>query len=472
MSKFSERCKYFLAENGTNVYRLSKECALECTTLQRMVTGKRLPNIEFVKRFCDVLRIPFAEKQNLLELYKIEQIGETTYYNRKCVKMLLKNLALNEASSLLESISLPKIDPYMINSYSYKVEILLKKSLIKAFEKSDNSFILTNFPASTSNFFHQLRLLNIDYPNSNVVIKHLINFKIDSDDTTFNLNILNNVLPLSITNRLNYIPKFYYSRLNQFDFSQIIFPYFIITSDEVLLISSSLQKAIKFTDIQIIKDFINEFDNMELQCSDLIHTSNNLNDAWIEYIQLHKRTDQHFYILEPSICSVNVLEKEVLIDLLNRNLKSLNINFEDIATHQKSLITTSFFTKTGVEYFCETGIFPGQLGSLMPPLPKSQRKKVLETYLNINTDSNLLNDSFSIPLNLNIEVCERERINFIYFGEDESLNISFFSIDESSICNAFYDFVTSLKSSESILTKEQEKNVLFEIIEEKFNEVN
>ena len=43
MSKFSEKCKELLIENGYNVYRLSQAASLERTTLQRMVTGKSLP---------------------------------------------------------------------------------------------------------------------------------------------------------------------------------------------------------------------------------------------------------------------------------------------------------------------------------------------------------------------------------------------------------------------------------------------
>lgn len=470
MSKFSERCKYFLTENGTNVYRLSKEYALECTTLQRMVTGKRLPNIDFVKRFCDALRISYAEKQNLLELYLIQQIGETTYNNRKCIKMLLNNLALNESSSLLESLDLPGSDSYAINTHSYKVDLMVKSTLNKAFAKGNTSFILTNFPASSQNFFHQLRLLNIEYPKSQVMIKHLINFKIDSDDTAFNLNILNNVLPLSISNKLNYTSKFHYSRLNEFDYLQIMFPYYIITADELLLISASLQKVISVNDADMIKYYTNEFEKMEAQSSDLIHTTKNYHEAFIEYTRLHEQREQPFYIIEPTICSINVMEKDDIIKLFSQNIQALGIDADKILTYQKSLVNTSFFTREGLEYFCDTGIFAGQLGSLLMPLQKEKRRKVLHNYLNSDFDSFLLDESFRVPLNLNIEICGRERINFICFNQKEPLNISFFSIDESSICNAFYDFVTSLKNSENTLSKEQTKNIILEMIEAKLSE--
>lgn len=73
MSRFSEQCKELIRENGTNVYRMSKEFSLEVTALQRMVTGKRLPYIDFVKKFCECLRIPETEKARCLNYIRSDK---------------------------------------------------------------------------------------------------------------------------------------------------------------------------------------------------------------------------------------------------------------------------------------------------------------------------------------------------------------------------------------------------------------
>lgn len=62
MSNFRIKCKELLQENDINVYRLSNASSLERTSLQRMITGKRLPTIEFVKNFCRVLRVSKPER--------------------------------------------------------------------------------------------------------------------------------------------------------------------------------------------------------------------------------------------------------------------------------------------------------------------------------------------------------------------------------------------------------------------------
>ena len=75
MSDFSNKCREYLKETGENVYQLSASSGLDRTSLQRMITGKRLPGIDFVRQFCDFLRINPSQRRELMELYKIEKIG-------------------------------------------------------------------------------------------------------------------------------------------------------------------------------------------------------------------------------------------------------------------------------------------------------------------------------------------------------------------------------------------------------------
>ena len=89
MSDFSNKCREYLKDTGENVYQLSASSGLDRTSLQRMITGKRLPGIDFVRQFCDFLRINPSQRRELMELYKIEKIGKEIYYNRKYIQELL-----------------------------------------------------------------------------------------------------------------------------------------------------------------------------------------------------------------------------------------------------------------------------------------------------------------------------------------------------------------------------------------------
>ena len=90
MSDFSSKCREYLKNTGETVYQLSASSGLDRTSLQRMITGKRLPGMDFVRQFCDSIRINPSQRQELIELYKIEKIGKEIYYNRKYIQELLK----------------------------------------------------------------------------------------------------------------------------------------------------------------------------------------------------------------------------------------------------------------------------------------------------------------------------------------------------------------------------------------------
>lgn len=68
MSDFSSKCREYLKNTGETVYQLSASSGLDRTSLQRMITGKRLPGMDFVRQFCDSIRINPSQRQELIEI--------------------------------------------------------------------------------------------------------------------------------------------------------------------------------------------------------------------------------------------------------------------------------------------------------------------------------------------------------------------------------------------------------------------
>ena len=66
MSDFSSKCREYLKNTGETVYQLSASSGLDRTSLQRMITGKRLPGMDFVRQFCDSIRINPSQRQELI----------------------------------------------------------------------------------------------------------------------------------------------------------------------------------------------------------------------------------------------------------------------------------------------------------------------------------------------------------------------------------------------------------------------
>ena len=216
MSKFSDKCRELLTENGYNVYRLSQAASLERTTLQRMVTGKRLPGQEFVENFCRALRIPFLEEKEVMELYKMESIGESAYLNQKTILQLfdtLSNLDKEEKRNnykVIDHGDLELLSP--IADDTYDTEMLLQFILKKTINTEDQPIIYTNIPGTNTLLSHYLMLLAPQYQKE-ISVKHLIYFQTNISSAHANLETLNQVLPLCFSKTIHYEPFYYYSKI-------------------------------------------------------------------------------------------------------------------------------------------------------------------------------------------------------------------------------------------------------------------
>ena len=147
MSDFSTKCREYLKDTGENVYQLSASSGLDRTSLQRMITGKRLPGIDFVRQFCDSLRINPSQRRELMELYKIEKIGKEIYYNRKYIQELLGVISSQQVISREGFLRLPSF-PFYRGTFSLDVE----KKVLSLFEdilsSGSSETIRTNLPAN------------------------------------------------------------------------------------------------------------------------------------------------------------------------------------------------------------------------------------------------------------------------------------------------------------------------------------
>ena len=147
MSDFSNKCREYLKDTGENVYQLSASSGLDRTSLQRMITGKRLPGIDFVRQFCDSLRINPSQRRELMELYKIEKIGKEVYYNRKYIQELLRVISSQQTISPSGFQRLPSL-PFYRGDFSFDVEKKVFSLFEDILDSGSDEEICTNIPAN------------------------------------------------------------------------------------------------------------------------------------------------------------------------------------------------------------------------------------------------------------------------------------------------------------------------------------
>lgn len=468
MSKFSEKCKALLQENGTNVYRLSNNSSLERTALQRMVTGKRLPGIEFVKQFCQELRMPLAEERHLIELYKMEVLGEDVYRNRQCIHNLIRYLFRLEKSGYHE-LSLPesyevifeKIHSGGVTDYEY----LIYSTLEKCFQCERSVSIYTNYSAADPYFFRQLQILNRRYPDNKVNVEHRVHFQINMALTSQNLQILYNVLPLTLSGTMDYTSYYYYSRVTDEELCQFFLPYYIITPTCFLGISGDLQNVITHTKEEKIREYLVEYKRLGCHVKPLFQYINTLEEAWEHYAKQIPENVRQLHVIGAQPCYRDLITDQDFrerVELYHPEFSHFVDSIVENHNFYKNKEMNLFFSEEGLDYFCETGKLTGQIGALLPELSIEERIVALESFLHHNPLHHyyLFTPDIQIPYYLNFEIYEDRQFQLIQITEE--LKVSIFTITESSICDAFWDYTSSLPESEYVRTEKKTEKIVLE----------
>lgn len=460
MSKFSDKCRELLIENGSNVYQLSTHFSLEHTTLQRMVTGKRLPKIDFVKNFCRSLRLSESEKEELLELYRMESMGPDAYKNEQSIFQLMRHLKELEASGETDSIvsvTLNHIEFHSdISTEVYDTELMMHMIMIEEFSSSDEGFICTNIPENHTSFLHSLKLLYRQY-GKRLLVQHLVHFHINASLSSKNLDIINHILPLFISNTLEYQVFYYYSRLTKSDREHILFPYYIITSKHVLLLSSDFSKGFKLSDPALIRQYLKEFKQTCKISKPLFERVQMLDKAQALY-SISIGTESTAFHYQP--CYGHLVENSELLNQINMHLPLFQeVGKQFISSMNEKVINLNyiFFSDLGVEDFCNTGKYYGQVGTFFPPSTPQERAEKLKYFQQKGklTSNNVMikGELWPFPKNLYFELQGTQLLQIIRIESFDKMD--FIMIEESSICEAFYQFFHSLPSSKYAYTPEE-----------------
>lgn len=463
MSEFSQKCRELLQENGTNVYRLSSSTSLERTTLQRMVTGKRLPGLDFVRQFCQALRISVPEKRQLLELYKIELVGSDTYHKRKLIRNLLEHLADTEEKQYVHTPDLQEFYPFSrldtkaaFVQHQYNTELTLFAVMEQVFAVHQNGWIHTNIPASYEIFFHQIQILMQRYPKQAVEIQHIFNFRISASAAFDNLTVLCRILPMALSDQACYRPRYYFSNMQKTDFLQSLFPYYVITPDHVMSISGDFRTFVIHTDPSVLQLYQKEFGKLLQLSEPILNHYSTAQSAWEQYTRLTPPASSGVRVIEAQPCFCDMLTEDLFAELLEAHpaYAPLAADMPAFMADFSRREIEGVFSRKGLDTFWNTGILRGQAGAFLSPLTREQRRICLTNLLQRDQihKRTMLTERIQIPMDLNFEIYGNHHLNIIRIDRD--LHISLFVINESSICESFYDFAGCLRDPEYSCSEE------------------
>lgn len=481
MSKFSEKLKLLIEESGLKVYQLAKNAELDRTTIQRAMTGERLPGLSFVEKLSDYLRLSHTERTELFDFYSISRIGEKVYEDRRYIKEMIERIATihlveGNTQHVKRSISfIEKIDnDNAVFTGQYIVSNMIREVLED--EVLNNSFpeISIFVPFSYSFIFDLLHQLYLS-ENGNINIKNIIRLVKNShasQSSNYNLEILSHVMPFAFSAGNGYQPYYYYDNFDIYNNIALLMPYYIITSRHLITISTDFNTAILYNNEGIINAYKENFKMAITKSKPLIIQHFSCDDMLLAYLESYKNSGVISHVIEPQPCFAwyytddlinshlkqELENREMLLDLLCKLYGSYkNYNVKPM----------SIFSIEGLNYFADTGILSDLPTQFAIPFTIDERIMLLNKLRNdmVKADYQVYaaNPSkFIIPL-ASIQLYSAKGLDFYSSNNNGAISSSY--VEERSITEAFYDFFESLPDSDLVYTKEETIKIIDSIIE-------
>lgn len=475
MSKFSERCKKYLEADGHTIYSFAKSTGLDRTSVHRLVTGKRLPSREFLLDFCDGLRINAREAKEILELYEEEKVGTAVYQNRKYILRFLSEIhsVENQDNAEASSSFAGELSPFTETFLDTRTQIyyLLEAAFCSSAEVP---CILTNFPADSALYITRYLIrLYLKY-QKHVLLKHLITLTPNPavlQDAGCNLKNITEVLPLALSGFDTYLPYYTYSHIYSSDFSQLPWPYYVMTDDAVLEISSDMKRSILHREPSCVQSYRKELDRIFSEARPLMQIPRTPEDSLKLYMNKSWPSHNVLASLESLPCLTWHVPQHLLLETAENILPS------PIFTHLReallenplsSPIQPVYCSVKSMIHFLKTGQITGQMTAYLPPLTPRERSETLRNFLDTNGKSQFsarfLKLDLSMSDNLYIELLSEQQLLFCIFHPEKPLR--FVLLHEPSIYDAFTDFFNYLGDPVNAYSIEETNELVQNLLKE------
>ena len=260
MFELGKTLKKYVVSTGYSIRTAAKTLNYDRGTLNSILNGKRKISGELFVQLIDLLDITEQERQDLIELYHKEIYGDD-YEVFNEIKHSLNGY--NDTFFYDELISfenIPVNEEKLNDKCIIDGEMMVKEAVqgVIALEmQKKHPCIWFNVDLLQYNL---LSMMHLPYRNlrEKIDLKNIVCFSTGENNKYTNFKLLSSLFPIMFD---GYCPYYCFAEANiQSDLS-LIFPYYIITSERVILISNKINKAMLFTNEnrEIIDIYKNQF---------------------------------------------------------------------------------------------------------------------------------------------------------------------------------------------------------------------
>ena len=459
---FGETLRKSITEHNVVVTHLAHMAEIDRTTLQHFVSGRRTPSKEQMNKLLHAISIPAHKKKVLQESYELTTSGPDKFRQQEKIKTIIEKIAF--ASMVSPNVAAPpKSIPVQNIAESEELHgpLALNNALANIIGKEE--LTVSFFMPPDFSFFYDT--LFAKYMTSST-LKATCFFPISNEvgNVMTDLEYCESFIPFFASPKHCF--QIYYMR-NQsalHDTSIVPFPYFILTSRHVLLLSADMTHAILTRQESFVRLYRRKCRDI-LDISTPLYTASQLDDL-VMFVPQDNPAKDVFASIENQPCFQSYLNEQTV-----KKYAIINTE-EDVALAQqymrfihelkKEPDLFHAFGREGLDYFVETGYIAVWPPSLSKPLDVPDRIRMLERMLHdIKNDKfhcRMVDSSkFTIP-SPTVTIAVRRKTLFIQCLDYDNDNLKNICLTEKNIVNAFEDFLSNLPNTNLVHSKEETIN--------------
>ncbi len=386
-TEFSKRISDYIDKSGFTVYKISQITGLDRTAIQHAMSGKFVPQKEFFEKLCSVFIITPQQKDELTELYFKAKVGNKLYNERKQIKNIIENLPqyyINADSSIASNSKIGLSEEKSVTGL-LNVNRTLINVIGRELQKV-NPKIATTIPFDNK-LLYDVVIQMFSHCKNEAVFEHYLRiFRNENETSDGNLDILENVLKMSMNAGIIYKPYNYYAYKAAIDNYMPIFPYCLITSEYLIMVSESFQTASILSDEGTLEIARKHIENIKQISKPMVELVDNKN-----MFDIFSRSTRSF---DKSLEFQPCVSKYFTLDIIKKRIKDipekeyiLNVLESSFFTAEEIEITKdqnclNVFVKKGLKNFVDTGIMVNLPGQLLDALSIDERIYILECMKN------------------------------------------------------------------------------------------
>ena len=258
----SIKIREYISKSGIPVYKIAQTSGLGRASIQHIMSGYMFPSKEFLDKLIHALYLTPKEKIELYDLYQQEKIGKGEYYNRQILKTLIEGIddGSRRSGIVFDKIRLPQSDilPYSVISGEKEVDITILQCVAASLSNKSHRapYLYTNIPRISDELCYAMKEFLIEKAVPKTAVVHFTKLvKHDPKQKNDNIIALKNILQIASYMNTCYKPYAYYSTTDQGEELITAFPYFFVTDDYVIQISTDMTRSFIISDAGYVREY-------------------------------------------------------------------------------------------------------------------------------------------------------------------------------------------------------------------------